>query len=71
MKLLERFSIRVWLRKRELLERYGWYPRLIGGWMHPHCMDWLTAREIWRMDIPRLEYALQHGSRARYSSECG
>ena len=26
MKLVKRFSIRVWLRKRELLERYGWYP---------------------------------------------
>lgn len=51
-------------RKRILLEEYGWYRNLHGGWTQGHMMDYIGPLEIARLNIPQLEYKLKHGSMA-------
>lgn len=48
--------------KRELLESYGWYRNMHGGWTHPHAMDYMNFWEIWKFTPKQLEYKLKHGS---------
>lgn len=50
--------------KRKILEDYGWYRNMHGGWAHPHVMDYMTFVEIWKYNLEELEYKLQHGSQA-------
>ena len=50
--------------KQRLLESYGWYRNICGGWAHPHGMDYLDTREIRRCTKPQLAYKLEHGSLA-------
>lgn len=50
--------------KRKILEDYGWYRNMHGGWTHPHSMDCMTFVEIWKYNSKELEYKLRHGSKA-------
>lgn len=49
--------------RRDLLTRHGWYRNLGGGWTHPHCLDFMSSREIRGYSPAQLEYKLEHGSR--------
>lgn len=51
-------------RKRDLLERHGWYRNLLGSWTHPHAMDYMSAIQIARLKPHELEYKLRYGSMA-------
>lgn len=55
-------------QRRQLLQRYGWYKNIVGSYVHPHCMDWMSLREIRELTVEQLEYKLQHGSRAQLPS---
>lgn len=50
--------------RREILERHNWYRNLAGGWTHPHCMDFMSRREVLRLSPAQLDYKLCHGSLA-------
>ncbi len=50
--------------RRALLEDYGWYRNMAGGWTHPHCMDFMSRREILRCTPDELNYKMQYGSRS-------
>lgn len=51
-------------RRREILESYGWYRSMTGGYAHPHAMDYMTARQIRACGPELLEYKMRHGSLA-------
>lgn len=61
-RLLGRFAISK--AKVKLLESCGWYRNMMGGYTHPHAMDFMTFREIQGLDLKQLEYKLKHGSQA-------
>lgn len=48
----------------QLLDSYNWYRNLTGGWTHPHCLDFMSRREILKLTPAQLDYKLQHGSQA-------
>lgn len=50
--------------RRSMLESRGWYRNVLGGWVHPHCMDVMSRREILALSPAQLDYKLKHGSRA-------
>lgn len=50
--------------RRALLNTYNWYSNMIGGWAHPHAMDFMTRREILQLTPAQLAYKLSHGSQA-------
>lgn len=52
-------------RKKKILESYGWYRNMHGGWTHSHGVDYMTSLEIWSYTPEELEYKIQHGSQAR------
>ena len=49
--------------------RHGWYRNMIGGWAHPHAMDYMSGMEAASYTIPQLEYKLRHGSQAKLPPE--
>lgn len=57
-------SIVISKEKKELLESYGWYRNMTGGYAHPHGIDYMTFMEIYGYTIEQLEYKLKHGSEA-------
>ena len=48
----------------KLLESFGWYPNMIGGWTHPHCLDYMSHFEICSLNSKQLEYKLKYGSQS-------
>lgn len=64
---LHRFigSLTISRNKMELLESYGWYRNIRGGYAHPHGMDYMSFREIHGYTLEQLEYKLQHGSMSK------
>ena len=50
--------------KKRLLESYGWYRNMHGGYTHPHAMDYMGLLEVCRYTPKQLEYKLKHGSRS-------
>lgn len=56
--------------KRDLLERYNWYPGGYGtSWHHPHGFGWISTRDILKLSLNQLEYKLQHGSLSHIPKE--
>lgn len=51
-------------KKKALLESYGWYRNMRGGYAHPHAIDYMTASEIRGYTLKQLEYKLENGSMA-------
>lgn len=51
-------------QKKYLLEKYGWYPNMHGGFTHPHAMDYMSFREVAGYSVKELKYKLRHGSMA-------
>lgn len=47
-----------------LLDTFNWYPNMVGGWAHPHAMDFMTRWEILRLTPAQLAYKLVHGAQA-------
>lgn len=56
-------------RRRAMLESHGWYKGMTGRWVHPHCMDMMSRREILALSPAQLEYKLKHGSHAALPPE--
>ncbi|MCM1215471.1 MAG: hypothetical protein NC548_13240 [Lachnospiraceae bacterium] len=46
----------------ELLENYGWFKSMFGGWTDSHCRDHMSYSEIVSLTPDRLRYKLEHGS---------
>ena len=57
-------SLAISSEKVSLLEKYGWYRNIKGGYAHPHAMDYMSFKEIHGYTPTQLEYKLQHGSLA-------
>lgn len=57
-------SLAISREKVTLLEKYGWYRNIKGGYAHPHAMDYMSFKEIHDCTPAQLEYKLQHGSLA-------
>lgn len=55
--------------KKKILEDYGWYINMRGGFTHPHGIDFLTRKEIMFMNCDHLLHCMKHGSCSRYSSK--
>lgn len=55
--------------RKTMLESRNWYRNLAGGWTHPHCMDFMSRREILALSPAQLDYKLRHGSRAALPPE--
>lgn len=55
-------------QRHQLLQQYGWYRNMAGSYAHPHCLDWMSSKEIRALTVEQLEYKLQHGSRAALPS---
>lgn len=58
-------SLQIARAKRKLLESYGWYRNVKGGYCHPHGMDYMTAEEIHSSTLRQLEFKLKRGSMAK------
>ncbi len=54
--------------RKSLLECYGWYRNMTGGWTHPHCLDFMSRSEICSYNLEQLRYKLEHGSQAALPS---
>lgn len=52
-----------------ILESHAWYRNMLGGWVHPHCLDVMSRREILALSPAQLDYKLSHGSRAALPPE--
>lgn len=66
-RLANRLAFHISGEKKKILDAYGWYPNLLGGYTHPHAMDYMTRHEIAAMTPGHLEYAMEHGSQAPYN----
>lgn len=49
-------------RKRRILESFSWYRTVVGTWVHPHQLDYMSWWEIRKLSPAQLEYKLRHGS---------
>lgn len=56
-------------QKKQLLEKYGWYRNIVGGYAHPHGIDWMGPLEIAMLSPKQLEYKLKNGSEADLPEE--
>lgn len=52
-------------KRRNLLESHGWYRNMLGGWTHPHCLDFMSWSEIRSLTPEQLTYKLHYGSNAK------
>lgn len=52
-----------------ILRSRCWYRNMLGGWTHPHAMDFMSRREILSLSPAQLDYKLAHGSRAALPPE--
>lgn len=68
-RMANRLAFHISGEKKKILDAYGWYPNLLGGYTHPHAMDYMTRHEVAAMSARRLEYAMEHGSRAVYPGD--
>lgn len=50
--------------RHEILTAHGWYKNIVGGWTHPHLMDWMPRSQILKLTPAQLEYKLTHGSKS-------
>lgn len=55
--------------RKALLESHAWCRNVLGGWVHPHCMDLMSRQEILALTPAQLDYKLRHGSRAMLPPE--
>lgn len=60
MKLIHKLIIG--RERHDLLDHFNWYRNLTGGFTHPHCLDFMSRKEILSYTPAQLEYKLRHGS---------